>query len=266
MSYSAVKLLNESPWHWHRRYILGIREDEYKDYFSVWWAFHYVIELYNKDWVIDREAGYEYIRKMAKEANITNIDNEIKTLDCLLDNYFASNPERAMYAEMKIEFEWYWYNFVAVLDAVTNDTVMDYKTVSSFTNLESDYGKDKLAEYHFQAGFYMIAYKRHHWEYPKSVTLLEVKKSTPNLMYTKKEDICKMAWISPDTKLTKDKIIAEYNLRGEWVQSIEIKFNEKLVQLCEEKYITAVGYIKAMNDQLLLAPFGKDEWVRWLLS
>ena len=258
MSYSNLKLLSLSQKDWWNQYVNKQYPDSDAIYFVLGKAVHAVIESYNLTWDWNLEPQYAFMRsKINDDAIFAEACNHF---DSCVDNYKNNNYPRADKAEYKLLVDYLYkgenYKLMWIVDAREWDTWIDYKTVAQFTDLKNDW-KDNAKRYEIQWWFYMLL-EELNWTPIDKVIFREVKKSISSLAKCRKTTLLEMAWLplslDKDRKLTKDWIIAEYNLKPVWVNDITIKKTPELMERIRKIVEYSIDVITDLKEDTLQSP------------
>lgn len=183
-SINMLKSDNHQRYKW---YVLGEWDSEWQPFFALWSARHWCMESRAKagDYCLETHA-----KRMHEEfvANIALDDYEkyLSQLSYLVENSRIAVQKRPEKAEETILVDINdLYRLKCKIDAIRDDSLVDYKSVTTFTKEEEQHDK-----YWQQAMLYMYWYYKHTGE-KKKIVFLEVLKKKQTLP-TKKDDLLAM--------------------------------------------------------------------------
>lgn len=154
ISISQLKKFMKSPSQWAGEYILGIKDEFKSDALLIGKALHKYLETKDLEEATKELDWIEELKK-AKE-----------TLDILIKNVDKFEiPD--WIREQKVETDLLWFPAIWYVDLITDDEVIDFKTVSSLSNKDDKPAMWQLVnnyeEYKLQMYFYMYATGKKKW-------------------------------------------------------------------------------------------------------
>jgi len=161
LSVSQVKKFMKSKSQRAGEYILWIKDERKDDSLYIWQAFHKILENYNLKWEINETVWHEIL------ANCDDKQKAVEVYDCLVSNINKVELER-WESEVKVSVNLFWQDFFCVIDCLTENEVIDYKTVSSLSKEDDKawfrQAENNYADYKFQLRVYAKATNRRKWK------------------------------------------------------------------------------------------------------
>ena len=148
LSISQIKKFAKSPSQWAGQYILWIKDEFSSDAMDVGTALHKFIETWNVN------TAYNCL------VNVDDKEKAVEQLDILIDNVAEFEIPKWEH-ELKCHGKLFWFDCMGYIDILTEDEVIDIKTVSSLSKPDDKPGMwqrfNNYEEYKLQCYFYMVA-------------------------------------------------------------------------------------------------------------
>ena len=148
LSISQIKKFAKSPSQWAGQYILWIKDEFKSDAMDIWTALHKYIQTWNID------TAYNCL------VNVDDKEKAVEQLDILIDNAAEFDIPKWEH-ELQCNGKLFWFDCMGYIDILTEDEVIDIKTVSTLSKPDDKPGMwqkyNNYEEYKLQAYFYMIA-------------------------------------------------------------------------------------------------------------
>jgi len=148
ISVSQIKKFAKSPSQWAGHYILWIKDEFTSDAMDIWTALHKFIETWNID------EAYNFL------VNVDDKEKAVEQLDILIENVSKFDIPK-WENELKCNGKLFWQDCIGYIDLLTDDEVIDFKTVSSLSKPDDKpwmwQKYNNYEEYKLQCYFYMIA-------------------------------------------------------------------------------------------------------------
>ncbi len=148
ISVSQIKKFAKSPSQWAGQYILWIKDEFTSDAMDIWNALHKFIQTWNID------TAYNFL------VNVDDKEKAVEQLDILIENLAEFEIPKWEH-ELQCFGKLFWFDCMGFIDLLTEEEVIDIKTVSSLSKPDDKPGMrqafNNYEEYKLQAYFYMIA-------------------------------------------------------------------------------------------------------------
>ena len=249
---SVIKLKNnKAEWAW--RYLLGIKDPIEWIWLEVGSTIHYWIELFNK-WLYTTEILEKYMDTKKSVMSEEDQEKYVKEVMLSLENYFHDYKEPTGNAEIKLTSQYAWDDWLGYIDAFKGWAIIDYKTVSKFTEANSKLMTSKILkieEYTIQAMIYVFLCESNGYVVDQ-VKFIEILKKDPTVKSGKKADIQTMItkeYGDVDVNMTIKDLLAKYPVRwrgtSEIVFDVTDEFRKEMYELMSD-YTTEVESLKRL--------------------
>jgi len=194
-SFSSLKKLRENPREFYKGYIRWEREPFWSDNMVVGSCVHKYIELYNTDNITKKESDIKdfvknylidewvnYLNKLEWESETKFKKNKlIKQVMKAIDNFLELDLDKPKDNEYKflVDIEWNPIKLKGYIDAVYDDSLLDYKIVRWFSDPDSWFGWWNLKKYWYQGLYYCLSYNIAEDADINVCKFLEIKKTKP---------------------------------------------------------------------------------------